>query len=338
MSPPLKPGPQNHLCDVSGIGVGHAHDASIGTGTSVILPDARAVAAVDSRGGGPGTRESDALRPENLVEEVDAIVLSGGSSYGLAAASGVTDWLGARGRGFRLRHSPLASPVVPAAILFDLTNGGEKSWGERSPYSRLGREAIEMASHANISLGNVGAGYGAQAGQYKGGLGSASIITAEGVQVAALMAVNSFGSVVMPDTACFWAWPFEQSAEFGGHPPPTGAVDNLDYVRNTKLDAGLGQNTTIGVVATNVALTPVQARRVAIMAQDGIARAIRPVHSPVDGDTLFVLATGAQKLGNPDFSALSEIGSLAADCVARAIARGVYEATCLFGMRAYGDN
>ncbi len=341
MTSPPKPGPRNYLCDVDGLAVGHAHDTGVGTGASVILPAARAVAAVECRGGGPGTRETDALAPETLVEAVDAIVLSGGSSYGLAAASSVTDWLGARGRGFRLGRAPLVSPVVPAAILFDLTNGGDKSWGEASPYARLGRAAIEAAdavsSHSDFPLGTVGAGYGAQAGRVKGGLGSASLITAEGLQVAALMAVNSFGSVMMPGTACFWAWPFEQGDEFGGHAPPTDFATSFDFTQGTKLDAGPGQNTTIGVVATNAALTPAEARRVAIMAQDGIARAIRPVHSPMDGDTLFVLATGARPLSAPDFIAITEIGALAADCVARAIARGVYEARSLFEMKAFGD-
>ncbi len=337
MTSPTKPGPYNHLCDVNGIDVGHAHDAGIGTGTSVVLPAARAVAAVECRGGGPGTRETDALSPETLVDAVDAVVLSGGSSYGLAAASSVTDWLGERGRGFCLGQASLVSPVVPSAILFDLTNGGDKSWGEASPYARLGREAIEAASHKDLSLGTVGAGYGAQAGQVKGGLGTASIITAQGLQVAAMMAVNSFGSVFMPGEKCFWAWPFEHGAEFGGHSPPIDFVASFDFTEGTKLNAGLGRNTTIGVVATNAVLTPAEARRVAIMAQDGVARAIRPVHSPMDGDTLFVLATGAQPLGDPDFVAITEVGALAADCVARAIARGVYEASTLFEMRAYID-
>lgn len=339
MSVLSKPGPHNHICDVSGIAVGHAHAARVGTGASVVLPAARAVAAVDSRGGGPGTRETDALAPDTLVDAVDAIVLSGGSSYGLAAASGVTDWLGARGRGFGLEEAAPVAPVVPAAILYDLTNGGDKSWGETSPYDSLGRAAVAAAAHSpsDYSLGTLGAGYGAQAGRLKGGLGSASTVTDGGLQVAALMAVNSFGAVVMPGTACFWAWPFERNREFGGRGAPADFDLGPDLWRGTKNHSVPGQNTTIGVVATNAALTPAQARRVAVMAQDGMARSIRPVHSPLDGDTLFVLATGVKALDAPEFMALTHLGALAADCVARAIARAVFEARSLFRMQAYGD-
>ncbi len=343
MSSDPKPGPRNLITDVEGLTVGNAHDAEVGTGVTVVLPEQRAVAACDVRGGGPGTRETDALENATLVDEVDAIVLAGGSSYGLAAASAVTDWLGACQRGFRLlarpdsraTHAPPVSPIVPAAILYDLANGGNKNWGETSPYPTLGRAAVEAACE-QFSLGNSGAGYGAGAGLYKGGLGSASLVTAKGVQVGAIMAVNAFGSVTLPGTECFWAWPFERDREFGGVRPPDTPLPSLEFTRGSKLDtAEPGANTTIGVVATNVALTPVQAQRVAIMAQDGIARAIRPVHTTVDGDMIFVLATATRPLDTPDYLAVTEIGSLAADTVARAIARAVYEAESLLGMTGY---
>jgi L-aminopeptidase/D-esterase-like protein len=327
----VRKGPHNHIVDVDGISVGNAEDIAARTGVTVVLPEARAVAACDVRGGGPGTRETDALDPVCLVDAVDAVVLSGGSSWGLEAGSGVAAWLGARGRGFRVGGSPVVSPIVPGAILFDLANGGDKDWGEEPPYRALGRAACEKAG-MDLALGNAGAGLGATAGKYKGGLGSASAITGSGLTVASLMAANPFGAVVMPGSASFWAAPYELEEEFGGRgwPSPLPAFAALDPMAGSKADIEPGSNTTIGIVATNADLTPVEARRVAIMAQDGLARAVRPVHAPVDGDTIFVLATGALPLG-PDmrYRAVTGIGALAADCVARAIARGVYEAETL---------
>lgn len=329
------PGPANLIIDVDGIAAGHAHDRTVGTGVTVLLPDARAVAAVDTRGGGPGTRETDALVPENLVDDVDAVVLSGGSSYGLAAASAVAKKLGAKGRGFRMGGSEMVSPVVPSAILFDLTNGGDKSWGGEPPYDLLGAAALEACSHESFPLGNVGAGFGAAAGLLKGGLGSASFVTADGLQVGALAVVNSFGSAVIPGTDCFWAWPFELYGEFGGRKPGNASIDQ-DVLGYTKAHgSSRKQNTTLGVIATNAALTPAQARRVAIMAQDGLARAIRPAHTLMDGDTIFVLATGARPLDESAAFEVSHIGALAADCMARAIARGVYEAQSLYALDGY---
>ncbi|ABS61934.1 peptidase S58 DmpA [Parvibaculum lavamentivorans DS-1] len=327
----IRKGPRNHLCDVGGLLVGNAEDEDARTGVTVVLPETRAVAGVDMRGGGPGTRETDALDPACLVDQVDAVVLSGGSSYGLDAASGVAGWLGARGRGFRVGSSPLVSPIVPAAILFDLANGGNKKWGEEPPYRALGRDACEKATE-DLKLGNAGAGLGATAGQYKGGLGSSSALTESGLAVAALMAANPFGAAVMPGSGCFWAAPFEMDGEFGGlgWPSPMPNFAAQDPMTGSKADVAPGSNTSIGVVATNADLTPAEARRVAIMAQDGLARAVRPIHTPVDGDTIFVLATGAYPLG-PELRhrAVIGIGALAADCVARAMARGVYEAECL---------
>lgn len=326
----IRKGPRNHIGDIDGILVGNAQDEAARTGVTVVLPETRAVAGGDVRGGGPGTRETDLLDPSCLVDAVDAIVLSGGSSWGLEAASGVAAWLGARGRGYRVGGSPLVSPIVPAAILFDLMNGGDKGWGEEPPYRALGRAACEAAA-ADFELGNAGAGLGAVAGRYKGGLGSASAVSESGLAVGALIAANPFGAVVAPGTDRFWAAPFEMDGEFGGRGvPDAGGFAALDPLAGSKADASPGGNTTIGVVATNADLTPADARRIAIMAQDGLARAIRPVHAPVDGDTIFVLATGACPLGKEArHVALSALGALAADCVARAVARGVYEARSL---------
>lgn len=337
----VRPGPRNLLTDVEGLAVGQAEDAEVLTGTTVVLVPDRAVAAVDQRGGGPGTRETDALDPASLVGTVDAVVLSGGSVYGLDAASGVTAWLGARGRGFNLGTSPLVAPIVPAAILFDLANGGAKDWGETPPYAALGRAACKAAG-AEFRLGNAGAGYGAKAGQVKGGIGSASAVTADGFTVGALVAVNAFGSAVVPGSGALWAAAFEMAGEMGGRgltvPAETAA---LDPVTGTKADQGpppaAGTNTTIGVVATDADLTRAEAERFAIMAGDGFARALRPVHAPFDGDTLFALATAKKALPEPRPAALMQLGAVAADCVARAIGRGVYEAETLGGMMGYRD-
>ncbi len=326
-----RPGARNLITDVPGLRVGEAHDAAARTGVSVILPDTAAVAAVAVLGGGPGTRETDALAPENLVDAVDAIVLAGGSVYGLAAADGVAGYLGARGRGYAMvaRESVPPSPVIPAAILYDLANGGDKAWGETPPYRALGRGAAEAATAsaqgAAFALGTAGAGYGAMAGALKGGLGSASIVTHEGITVGALVAVNSFGAVIAPGGRAFWAAPFELEGEFGGL-GAAGLVGPPDDWGLAKNNPAARQNTTIACVATDVALTPPQARRLAIMAQAGLARAIRPVFAPFDGDVVFALSTGGQPLPEPANLALARLGALAADTLARAIARGVYEA------------
>jgi L-aminopeptidase/D-esterase-like protein len=331
------PGARNLITDVPGLAVGQAQDGGMRTGVTVILPDERAVAACDVRGGGPGTRETDALAPENLVEAIDAIVLSGGSVYGLAAADGVTAWLGARGRGYGLvrREGVPVSPVVPSAILYDLANGGDRDWGEEPPYRRLGREAVAAAGF-DFALGATGAGTGAMAGVLKGGTGSASVITAHGIAVGAIACVNCFGSVTAPGGRTFWAAPYEVGGEFGGLGPGGLSASPDDW--------GLGKaapaprtNTTIACVATDVALTPVQAKRVAVMAQDGMARAIRPVHAPFDGDVVFVLSTARRQLEGGDLS-VARIGALGADTLARAIARGVYEAAATWpGVRCWRD-
>lgn len=325
---PARPGPRNLITDVPGIAVGQAEDVRVRTGVTVILPDQAAVCACDVRGGGPGTRETDALAADTLVDAVDAVVLSGGSSWGLAAGDGAAAWLGARGRGFAFANRPGVppSPMVPGAILYDLANGGEKDWGQEPPYRALALEAIAAAG-LDFKLGTAGAGYGAMAGMLKGGTGSASIVTEDGLTVGAVVAVNSFGSVTAGDGRTFFAAPYEIDDEFGGL-GPGGLTAAPDDWGQSRLSMALARaNTTIACVATDVALTPAQARRVAIMAQDGLARAIRPVHAPTDGDVVFVLSTARQPLPEPGPLTLSRLGGLAADTLARAVARGVYEAT-----------
>ena len=317
---------RNLITDVAGLRVGQALDPAARTGVTVILPDDRAVCAVDVRGGGPGTRETDALAADTLVEAVDAVVLSGGSVYGLAAADGVAAWLGARGRGYGLVTTPGVppSPVVPAAILYDLANGGDKAWGLEPPYRALGIAAVEGAG-LDFALGTAGAGAGAMAGAIKGGVGSASAVSSDGYVVGALAAVNSFGSVVAPGGRAFWAAPFEIDSEFGGVSLGEARAGADDWGL-AKRDPRVGANTTIACVATDAILTPAQARRVAMMAQDGLARSIRPVHAPFDGDVVFVLATGRRPLVGPEAFTLTRLGSIAADCLARAVARGVHTA------------
>lgn len=331
------PGVRNLITDVPGLKVGQAHDTAARTGVTVILPDDRAVAACDVRGGGPGTRETDAMNPENLVEAFDAIVLSGGSVYGLAAADGVVGWLGAQGRGYGMMRLPGVppSPVVPAAILYDVANGGDRGWGEEPPYRRLGREAV-VAAGLDFELGTAGAGYGAMAGSLKGGTGSASTVSHDGFTVGAIVAVNSWGSVVAPGGATFWAAPYEIGDEFGGLGPAGLRAAPEDWGL-AKRQAAPRTNTTIACVATDAVLTPSQAKRVAMMAQDGLARAIRPVHAPFDGDVVFALSTGQRPLVETPDLLVARLGALAADCLARAVARGVYEAAAWPGVRAWRD-
>jgi L-aminopeptidase/D-esterase-like protein len=327
----ITPGPKNLITDVDGIKVGNAHDGAAMTGVTAIVPDVGAVGGVDVRGGGPGTRETEVLRPDCLVERVNAVVLSGGSVYGLEAASGAVSALAAQGKGFELRD--ITVPIVPSAVLFDLLNGGDKNWGEMPPYRDLGVQAVHQASN-DFSLGNHGAGYGAAAGLLKGGLGSCSAVTEDGIQVGAVIAVNPVGSVIVPGSHNFWAWTLEQNTEFGGFGAPQMSQDiPLDAIT----DGRLVENTTLGVVATNVTLSKSQAQRVAIMAQDGYARAIRPVHTPFDGDTIFALSTEKKNMDMPEPLALARIGAIAADCVARAIARAVYFADSLGALPGYRD-
>ena len=316
-------GARNLITDVPGLKVGNAQDMEARSGVTVVLPDAPAAAAVDVRGGGPGTAETDLLDPAATVPSVDALVLSGGSAFGLEARAGVAGWLAAQRRGFAV--AGVHVPIVPTAILFDLNNGGNKEWGEMPPYRALGREAV-IAADIDFEMGNRGAGTGAKAGSLKGGLGSASWVLPDGSTVGALVAVNALGSAVEPETGAFWSWMLEQKTEFGGSPRPRGPLADLDSSVGEAL-AVPGANTTIAVVATDARLDKVACRRLAIMAQDGLARALRPVHSPLDGDTVFALSTGLRPA--PDLQGVALLGRAMADCLARAVARGVWAARSL---------
>jgi L-aminopeptidase/D-esterase-like protein len=329
----FRPGSKNLITDVAGLKVGHASDEKARTGVTVVQCAAGWPAAVDVRGGGPGTRETDALSPENLVGRAHAIVLAGGSVFGLAAADGVAAALSAQGFGLQLRAGSLAIPIVPAAVLHDLANGGDKNWGRLPPYRDLGLRALDAAAE-EFALGSVGAGRGARAGMRKGGMGSASVDLQDGLIVGALVALNSVGSALMPDGKTYWAWPFELGGEFGGAGPPRGTLDAGDPAPDDSRLLAIGRltpgtNTTLGIVACNADLNGAECRRIAMMAQDGIARAVRPAHTPFDGDTVFALASGESTLKTDSMRAaqIGRIGSAAADCLARAIARAVHEST-----------
>lgn len=331
-----RPGQRNLITDVAGLRVGQVEDENVRTGVTVLLADAPANAVVDVRGGAPGTRDTDALDAANLVGAIDAIVLSGGSDFGLDAASGVMAYLKLKGRGFEMAPGAARVPIVPAAILFDLTNGGNKQWGEDPPYRALGRKAAEVAGE-DIALGNAGAGFGATAGIYKGGLGSASIVTDDGLIIGALAAVNAVGSPLIPKSDVFWAWPLEQDGEFGGVRPRSDLPPiDLDLPADMR-GARPRTNTTIAIVATDADLSRVELQRVATMASDGFARALRPVHTPFDGDVIFALSTAKRPCPEPRSRSVMRIGHLAADCLARAIARGVYEAKSLGNLKSYKE-
>ena len=316
---------KNLLTDISGVRVGHADDAALGSGVTAILFDFPAVASIDVRGGGPGTRESALLELESTVEVIDGIALSGGSALGLDAAGGVQAWLAEHGRGLRIRDAVI--PIVPGAICFDLLNGGNKAWGRFPPYRDLGYAAARAAG-CEFALGSVGAGLGATTANLKGGLGSASAQTEAGVKVAALAVVNAVGSVTVGDGPWFWAAPFETGREYGGHGLPSSFTPDMLKARlKGGPEATPAENTTLVVVVTDAVLTKPQARRLAMIAQTGMARAIYPVHAPLDGDVVFAAATGEKPI-DPLFG-LTELGMVAANAVARAIARGVYSATAL---------
>jgi L-aminopeptidase/D-esterase-like protein len=331
----VRPGTRNLITDVAGLKIGNAEDARVRTGVTVLLCDEPATASVDVRGGAPGTRDVEALDPVSLVDTVDAITLSGGSAFGLDAPSGVQSLLRARGRGFEIAPGAPRVPIVSGAILFDLGNGGDKDWGEMPPYRALGRRAAENAS-LDFALGNAGAGLGARAGAYKGGLGSASSVTDDGITVGAVVAVNSVGSPLIPGTDIFWAFPFEQNGEFGAR-APKGPLPQLDLDLPPDMKGAAPGNTTIAIVATDAAFSPIELKRIAIMATDGFARALRPVHTPFDGDLVFAISTGRKTLTRARPRESMRVGMMAADCLARAIARGVYEAATLGQMRSYQD-
>ena len=314
---------RNLITDVAGVRVGHAGDARLGSGVTAIVFDEPATASIDVRGGGPGTRETALLDPAQTVSGIDAITLSGGSAFGLDAASGVQAFLREQGRGFGVRTARV--PIVPAAILFDLLNGGDKEWGRYPPYRELGYAAASSAGTDNTALGNVGAGLGATTVNLKGGLGTASAITAEGHTVSALAVVNAAGSATIGDGPWFWAAPFEQDGEFGGRGMPAPMPPDA-LIPRLKGDAR--QNTTLVVVATDAVLTKAQAKRLAVMAQTGLARALYPVHTPLDGDVVFAAATGRKPLDDP-MRGLAQLGAVAGNVVARAVARGVHLAAAL---------
>ena len=313
---------RNLITDIAGIRVGHAGDVKLGSGVTAVVFDRALTASVDVRGGGPGTRETALLDPAQTVAGVDAFVVSGGSAFGLDSASGVQAYMREQGRGFRIRDTMV--PIIPAAIMFDLRNGGDKNWGRYPPYRELGYDAAKNAG-GDFALGSVGAGLGATTATLKGGIGSASALTRDGITIGALAVVNAVGTTVIGDGPHFWAAPFEQDNEFGGRKWPA-QISADDLVLRAK--GGPGENTTIAVVATDAKLDKAQCNRLAIMAQDGFARAIYPVHTPLDGDIVFAAATGTRSLQDP-YYALAELGMLAANVMARAIARGVYEAKAL---------
>jgi L-aminopeptidase/D-esterase-like protein len=326
----------NLLTDIAGVSVGHAEDAALASGVTAIIFDKPAVASIDVRGGGPGTREGALLDPVSTVEAVDAITLAGGSAFGLEAGGGVQAWLAGQGRGFRIRDAVI--PIVPGAICFDLLNGGNKAWGRFSPYRDLGYAAAAAAG-GGFALGSAGAGYGATTANLKGGLGSASAETPAGVKVAALAVVNAVGTVTIGDGPWFWAAPYEVGDEFGGRGMPASFTPDMLRMRiKGGPEATAAENTTLVVVVTDAVLTKPQAKRLAMIAQTGMARAIYPVHAPLDGDVVFAAATGAKPI-DPLFG-LTELGMVAANVVARAIARGVYCATALpflGALPAWGD-
>jgi L-aminopeptidase/D-esterase-like protein len=316
---------KNLLTDIAGVRVGHADDAALASGVTAVIFDKPAVASSDVRGGGPGTREETVLDLQSTVEAIDAIALSGGSALGLDAAGGVQAWLAEQGRGLRIREAVI--PIVPGAICFDLLNGGNKAWGRFPPYRDLGYAAASTAT-TDFVLGSVGAGLGATTANFKGGLGSASAQTEGGVKVAALAVVNAVGSVTVGDGPWFWAAPFEIGGEYGGRGlPPSFDPDMLRARLKGGREANSAENTTLAVVVTDAVLTKPQAKRLAMIAQTGMARAIYPVHAPLDGDVVFAAATGEKPI-DPLFG-LTELGMLAANVLARAIARGVHSATAL---------
>jgi D-aminopeptidase len=318
----MHPGPRNAITDIPGLTVGHAQDDALKSGTTVLVGKAMMAASVAVLGGAPGTRETDLLAPDKAAPGIDALVLSGGSAFGLAAAQGVQDALRERGRGFPV--GPVRIPIVPAAILFDLLNGGDKGWTE-NPYPALGRAALAAATDAP-AIGSVGAGTGALCATVKGGLGTASLVLPSGHTVGALVAANPMGSPVTPSGRHFWAAPSEFGDEFGGLGPDRtrGWQAPPPSLKARFMEDTPGANTTIAIVATDAPLSKAQCHRLAIAAHDGIARSVQPAHSPMDGDLVFALSTAR---GETDLPILAQLGHAAALCLARAIARGVWAAT-----------
>lgn len=310
----MRPGPRNLITDIPGLRVGNADDPQLRSGVTVLTADRPFVASVHVMGGSPGTRETDLLAPDRMVQEVDAIFLAGGSAFGLDAGQGVMQGLREAGKGFAV--GPVRVPIVPGAIVFDLLNGGDKDWAQ-SPYPALGRRAFDGAA-SDFALGTAGAGYGAMTGTLKGGLGSASAVLPSGLTVGALVVVNALGQATVGETPQFWAAPWEEGQEFGGLGPAPMQRHDAPLPRKR-----LGEATTIAVVATDATLTKAQAQRMAVAAHDGMARALVPSHTPLDGDLVFSVATGGRPLADP-LTDPFQLGHAAATCLARAIARAVY--------------
>ena len=318
-----RPGSRNLITDVSGIRVGNAHDDELNSGVTVLIADQPSTASVHVMGGGPGTRDTELLSPENTVEHIHGIFLAGGSAFGLDCGSGVQAWLREKGKGLSLYDFTI--PIVPGAIIFDLPNGGDKDWGRYTPYRELGYEAAEVAA-SDFKIGSHGGGKGALTAGLLGGLGSASAMLENGITVGALAVVNPVGSTLIGSSRHFWAAPFEIGSEFGGKGMPFPLPDdatglNIKHRDNVKPN----QNTAIAIVATDAVLTKSQAKRLAIAAHDGIARAVWPSHTPYDGDLVFVVATGTSGIV-PRLDNWIDLGSHAAATLSRSIARGVYEA------------
>jgi L-aminopeptidase/D-esterase-like protein len=313
---------KNLVTDVPGLRVGNAQDPALASGVTVLIFEAPAIASIAVHGGAPGVRDTALLDPEMTVERIDAIVLSGGSAYGLDAMGGAAAFLREHGRGYPVGQ--IKVPIVPGAILFDLLNGGDKDSRSEPVYWHLGYRAAAAAA-LDFTLGSTGAGHGATTANLKGGLGSASGATSNGFRVGALAAVNAIGSATIGGGPHFWAAPYEQDCEFGGLGWPSPFPKNgLDL----RIKSDRAESTTIAIAATDAALSKAEAKRLAIMTHAGIARALRPSHAHLDGDTVFAAATGTARL-QASIRDKMEIGALAADCLARAIARAIYEAAAL---------
>lgn len=317
-------GKKNLITDIAGLRVGNAQDDHVKTGTTVLVGDVPFTASVHVMGGAPGTKETDLLAPDKTVTQIDALVLSGGSAFGLDACSGVMEGLRGMGRGFPMGRMRI--PIVPGAIVFELINGGDKDW-VANPYHALGKAALDNAAE-DFAIGTAGAGTGALTAMQKGGLGSASVVLEDGTTVAALVVANALGSVTTPGDRHFWAAPFEMDGEFGGAgPDPSSGLGVPEPSRKAKameVALGDGTNTTIAIVATDAPLTKVECYRLAVTAHDGMARAVQPSHTPFDGDLVFGVSTGEATGVTP--VRFAQIGHAGAICLARAIARGVYAA------------
>lgn len=318
----MKPGPRNLITDIAGFRVGNSDDPALRSGVSVLTADRPFAAAVHVMGGAPGTRDTDLLAPDKLVTQVDALILSGGSAFGLAACDGVMQALANAGRGFAVGDARV--PIVPGAIVFDLLNGGEKSW-QNNPYPGLGNKAWTAAS-GDFSIGTTGAGYGATTGWLKGGLGSASAVLSNGITVGALVVVNALGSATVGDSPHFWAAPWELRDEFGGRGLPTTFPAGNEPAPMKRI----GEATTIAIVATDAALDKAALHRLATVAHDGMARALVPSHTPLDGDLVFAAALGDRPLKDP-LADIYLLSHAAPTVLARAIARAVHAATPLPG-------